>query len=636
MANEVKVRISAEDATAAAFRSVQSSLKQLQSGAGAALATIGVLGAGLSVAGIVGSLKASVDAMDALNDAADQTGSSVEDLSSLLNTLAPYGATVDQITDATGRLARAMAGADDETKGAGAAFAALGVATRDASGNLRPTVDVLTDVAKALDLYEDGTNKTVIAQQLFGKTGASLLPLLKDLAGAERVAATVTSEQAAEAERLNVELGRLKVAFEGLKVSIGGPLLTALNDLIQQFREGKEAAGGFWEALFRFGLKYGPDKSPADRVTEIGAEIERLNRQIREDEAKLNTEGPVYGARYVDRIARARDQLAQLQRDIEFFGRQVARDQSRDPALRASEDRGFKPPRDQAPNAGGRGASDEARKAAAAYRELDALIRQAAIDDELKQQADAAKDLAQQLDRAADAALRRLAAVDRAEQDADEALSNEIERTLDLVNATRALYRERDRIADLEAAGLPPEAGNARRAQINSQIDGILSGQMPQQIKEATDAARELGLTFASAFEDAALSGGKLSDVLKGLVDDISRVFLRKTVTEPLAGLASSLFSNLFGGFGGARASGGPVSAGLTYLVGERGPELFMPKASGAIVPNGKFGGGGTVVVNQTISYGGNDRAGALALASAVKADTLRAMREAQLRGVTA
>jgi TP901 family phage tail tape measure protein len=51
--------------------------------------------------------------------------------------------------------------------------------------------------------------------------------------------------------------------------------------------------------------------------------------------------------------------------------------------------------------------------------------------------------------------------------------------------------------------------------------------------------------------------------------------------------------------FGGGRAKGGPVSSGQTYMVGERGPELFVPGRSGTIVANDKMGGGNTnVVVN--------------------------------------
>jgi hypothetical protein len=51
--------------------------------------------------------------------------------------------------------------------------------------------------------------------------------------------------------------------------------------------------------------------------------------------------------------------------------------------------------------------------------------------------------------------------------------------------------------------------------------------------------------------------------------------------------------------FGGARALGGPVVGGSSYLVGERGPELFTPGSSGSITPNNSLGGGGiTVNVN--------------------------------------
>jgi len=49
-------------------------------------------------------------------------------------------------------------------------------------------------------------------------------------------------------------------------------------------------------------------------------------------------------------------------------------------------------------------------------------------------------------------------------------------------------------------------------------------------------------------------------------------------------------------GISGARASGGPVVGGGSYLVGERGPELFTPNTSGNITPNG--GGGSTITVN--------------------------------------
>jgi hypothetical protein len=62
-------------------------------------------------------------------------------------------------------------------------------------------------------------------------------------------------------------------------------------------------------------------------------------------------------------------------------------------------------------------------------------------------------------------------------------------------------------------------------------------------------------------------------------------------------------------GFGGGRANGGPVSSGTSYLVGERGPELFTPSSSGQIIPNGA--GGGTTInltVNGAIDAEGTAR----------------------------
>ena len=61
-------------------------------------------------------------------------------------------------------------------------------------------------------------------------------------------------------------------------------------------------------------------------------------------------------------------------------------------------------------------------------------------------------------------------------------------------------------------------------------------------------------------------------------------------------GKGGGILSSIFSGIAGARANGGPVSGGSSYLVGERGPELFTPSVSGAIVPNNKMGGGSLTV----------------------------------------
>ena len=66
--------------------------------------------------------------------------------------------------------------------------------------------------------------------------------------------------------------------------------------------------------------------------------------------------------------------------------------------------------------------------------------------------------------------------------------------------------------------------------------------------------------------------------------------------------LAAKVGGAIGGLFGGGKAAGGPVMGGTTYLVGEKGPELFTPSNSGTIIPNGKFGGGSSNVINITVN----------------------------------
>ena len=121
-----------------------------------------------------------------------------------------------------------------------------------------------------------------------------------------------------------------------------------------------------------------------------------------------------------------------------------------------------------------------------------------------------------------------------------------------------------------------------------------------------TDAlGRELGMTFSSAFEDAIVKGKSFSEVLKGIEQDIARIIIRQAVTAPLSSAISGAVKNIdFGAIATSlfpgRADGGPVSMGTTYLVGERGPELFTPGASGNITPNHAMGGENSVTFSPT------------------------------------
>lgn len=86
------------------------------------------------------------------------------------------------------------------------------------------------------------------------------------------------------------------------------------------------------------------------------------------------------------------------------------------------------------------------------------------------------------------------------------------------------------------------------------------------------------------------------------------------------------------GSFGGARADGGPVDAGREYLVGEEGPEMFVPRVSGTIIPNGQGGGGNTFQISATI-YANTDEGGRAA-ARGLDDELTGLMRSKGIQGV--
>jgi hypothetical protein len=103
---------------------------------------------------------------------------------------------------------------------------------------------------------------------------------------------------------------------------------------------------------------------------------------------------------------------------------------------------------------------------------------------------------------------------------------------------------------------------------------------------------------------------GKLVDVFDFVFNSIKKAFdLLKTFVNWVKN--NPISQGIGGLFGGGRASGGPVSAGTTYLVGENGPELFTSSTSGTIIPNNAMGGGGStfnITVNGAIDSEGTAR----------------------------
>lgn len=575
--------------------------------------TFAAAGAVAAIVGIERALSATVERMADLDDAAESTGASVEALSSLLNTLSPTGVSLDQITDALGKLTRAMAGADEESSKAGEAFKLLGVSTRDAAGNLRPAEDVLDDLVVALDGYADGTNKTALVQAIFGKSGAALLPMLKDLATRQREVATVTAEQAAAAEDLQNAWRTLGTETDKLAEKLAGPIVTTLAELVKLFNEARTAGLGFFDALQASTL---PDSKVAEEIDKQRIAIDRLRaarkaeQATREKNPQLQEDGTIAA---IDREIETRQKAIEvLQRRLDRIQPQVdgvtpggGVKKPNAPAPSGADPK--KTPKAEKPAIDEFARSVDDRLAAALNKAIEDAEIFAATLSRLDELFFAGIISAEDYDRAIATLARTSASVGKDGVGAlNKELEEQAERLRDMIDPTRAYYREIDKIRELlESGKITQVEANAATAVIYGKIDQILTT-VPDKAREAEDAAKQLGLTFSSAFEDAIVGGESLRDVLDGLGKDVLRIFIRQQFTQPLAGAISKGVSGLFGGetlfdslFGGKRELGGPVSAGVPYLVGERGRELFIPDSAGRVVANDKLGGAGVNIVNQ-------------------------------------
>lgn len=192
--------------------------------------------------------------------------------------------------------------------------------------------------------------------------------------------------------------------------------------------------------------------------------------------------------------------------------------------------------------------------------------------------------------------------------------------------ASERLSMEFAKLNDLRKAGaIDQDTYNRAVFEAQESFDTLIAKtqEVRDKGKDSFDELRQAvegwGKSSAEALVDFALTGkSSFKDMVNSMLADLARMMVYRNITGPLASAVGSMDfgsigSTIAGMFGGFRASGGPVSGGTSYIVGERGPELFTPNTSGSIVPNGALGGAKvSVVVNN--NAGPDTRASATAM----------------------
>lgn len=108
-------------------------------------------------------------------------------------------------------------------------FQRLGIALRDSAGNLRNVDDVMADVAAKLQSMPAGLEKNAAAMELFGRSGARLIPILNEISD-KRINSPINAETTQAARELNVEFQKLHVTSQLIWASVANALVPALRD----------------------------------------------------------------------------------------------------------------------------------------------------------------------------------------------------------------------------------------------------------------------------------------------------------------------------------------------------------------------------------------------------------------------
>jgi len=610
---KTEIVISAADRTQAAFASASRSLEGLRSKAEATrtgLATVGVAATG-AVAAL--QVKGSIDMLDRLDDLQEKTGISVEKLSELRFAGESVGTPFEALAGGVGRLSKLMAEAAGGNKEAAATFKTLKVEVQNADGTLRTNEEVLGDLADRFSGYEDGAEKAALAQRVFGKSGAEMIPFLnqgregieKLRIEAEKLGAIYGGSLAKDAADFNDNLTKLKLSSEAAAIAFGGPFLKSLVSISGQMLEARKEAGLLQAIL----ITIGGATARTLGVDEVGAVQKRANAAVAEQkrleglrngpELQLQREpGNEMARRRLETYnQKIKEQVAIADAAATELKRLADKDDPFGSGAKKREDRGWTPDIKDAKEkppvvaTGGGGAEKKAKDdEAAAKRYIESLDKQREKVKELSEVevalaeiqriraqggevTEAQKQRILQLAAEIDITKERTAAEKEAARDREE---NQ-RRTIALMDEGKKLY---------EATLTPLEAYNSAVEHLNGlREQGVISTQtyvraLTKEGEELTEAQKKLAAQGDEFSKRAAGNiqdslGQGLNDALDGNFKDIGDNFgkmLKRMVSEAIAAdLSRAMFGDLVeggkgkGSFGGILGSIGQLLTGTSF-----------------------------------------------------------------------
>jgi hypothetical protein len=213
------------------FKQVEGATQSLTSKLGPLSGALGALAPIATIGGLGALVGRTIELGDSMNDMSQRTGVSVESLARFRKAAATSGTDIDAVAKSLVKLSKGLYETAQTGKGpASEALQTLGISATDAAGKLKTADQVTLEIANKFKTMPDGIEKTALAMQLFGKSGADMIPMLNEGGKAiESLSVKMTAAFAKKADEYNDKLAMLGGKVGGLAAGLTVALLPALD-----------------------------------------------------------------------------------------------------------------------------------------------------------------------------------------------------------------------------------------------------------------------------------------------------------------------------------------------------------------------------------------------------------------------
>mgnify|MGYP002654259655 CR=1 FL=1 len=198
-------------------------------------------------------------------------------------------------------------------------------------------------------------------------------------------------------------------------------------------------------------------------------------------------------------------------------------------------------------------------------------------------------------------------------QEEERATRNQVQALIEYARAVDAAMSATTDLAGTMAAMLPQTGSYENFVLPESVVEqAIANGQTVRDAMrgftdEMKTSFQSIGESVSSAFQGMITGAMGWKEAMRGIINSVIQQLMKLYVTQQIVGLVTSAMGSI-----GlpvpvpGKAVGGTVSSRTPYMVGEKGPELFIPGGNGTIIPNNNIGGGGGNSFNITVDARGS------------------------------